>query len=50
LYPQTKASAANPNRCWDFWGYSGSNYHTRIGPQMQAVKAMIDRLLGQFPQ
>lgn len=32
LYPQTKASAANPNRCWDFWGYSGSNYYTRNGP------------------
>ena len=29
LYPQTKTSAANPNRCWDFWGYSGSNYYTR---------------------
>jgi poly(3-hydroxybutyrate) depolymerase len=40
---------ANPNRCWDFWGYSGSNYYTRIGSQMRAVKAMIDRLLSRFP-
>ncbi|KLK92771.1 hypothetical protein AA309_12890 [Microvirga vignae] len=50
LYPQTKASAANPNRCWDFWGYSGSNYYTRNGPQMRAVKAMTDRLIGQSRQ
>jgi poly(3-hydroxybutyrate) depolymerase len=49
LYPQTKASAANPNRCWDFWGYSGSDYLTRNGPQMRAVKAMVDRLIGQAP-
>jgi hypothetical protein len=50
LYPQTKASAANPNRCWDFWAYSGSSYFTRNGPQMRAVKAMVDRLIGQSPQ
>jgi hypothetical protein len=49
LYPQTKASAANPNRCWDFWGYSGSSYYTRNGPQMRAVKAIVDRLIGQSP-
>jgi predicted peptidase len=49
LYPQTKASAANPNRCWDFWGYSGLSYYTRDGPQMRAVKFMVDRLLGPSP-
>jgi poly(3-hydroxybutyrate) depolymerase len=46
LYPQTTASALNPNRCWDFWGYTGLDYRTRRGPQMRAVKGMIDRLLG----
>jgi poly(3-hydroxybutyrate) depolymerase len=46
LYPQATASALNPNRCWDFWGYTGADYRTRRGPQMRAVKAMIDRLLG----
>lgn len=46
LYPQTTASASNPNRCWDFWGYSGPDYRTRRGPQVRAVKGMIDRLLG----
>lgn len=47
LYPQAAASATNPNGCWDFWGYSGPNYYTRNGPQMRAVKAMVDRLLGR---
>jgi poly(3-hydroxybutyrate) depolymerase len=46
LYPQTTASAPNPNRCWDFWGYTGPDYRTRRGPQMRAVKNMVDRLLG----
>lgn len=46
LYPQTTDSAPNPNRCWDFWGYSGPDYRTRRGPQMHAVKGMVDRLLG----
>ncbi len=45
LYPQTTASALNPNRCWDFWGYTGLDYRSRRAPQMRAVKGMIDRLL-----
>ena len=39
LYPQAAASAANPNRCWDFWGYSGADYFGQSGRQMRAVKA-----------
>ena len=46
LYPQVVDSPANPNGCWDFWGYSGDDYRTRDGKQMRAVKAMIDRMLG----
>ena len=46
LYPQTTESPLNPNRCWDFWGYTGLDYRTRRGPQMRAVKGMVDRLLG----
>jgi Esterase PHB depolymerase len=46
LYPQVAASAGNPNGCWDFWGYSGTGYYGQDGPQMRAVKAMVDRLLG----
>jgi hypothetical protein len=46
LYPQTRASFAplNPQACWDWWGYSGSNYDTRQGVQprwvVNAVKAL----------
>lgn len=54
LYPQTvvrNGFAAgswkwlyNPKGCWDWWGYSGIDYHTRDGVQIKAVRAMIDRL------
>lgn len=54
LYPQTvpRYGAAmgswswlnNPFACWDWWGYSGSAYHTRDGLQIKAVRAMIERL------
>jgi hypothetical protein len=47
LYPQTTQALVNPNRCWDFWGYSGLGYATQQGTQMRAVKAMVDRLLSQ---
>jgi poly(3-hydroxybutyrate) depolymerase len=44
LYPQTGSSMANPAGCWDWWGYTGPDYHTRHAPQIRAVKAMIGRL------
>ena len=54
LYPQTTARSGfafgstkwllNPKACWDWWGYTGSDYHTRDGVQMRAVKAMIEAL------
>ena len=54
LYPQTTTRyglafgsfkwVLNPNACWDWWGYSGSGYHTRDGVQMRAVRAMIEAL------
>ena len=34
LYPQTTASFSdptNPNGCWDWWGFSGSNYPYKVG-------------------
>jgi hypothetical protein len=46
LYPQATRSASNPNACWDFWGYTGSDYFGQKGKQMRAVKAMVDRVLG----
>jgi len=54
LYPQTVASYGlggwpprlvfNPHGCWDWWGYTTPDYHTRNGPQIRAIKAMLDRL------
>ena len=56
LYPQTIARNGhglsglrwsfvfNPRGCWDWWGYTDAQYHTRAGRQIRAVKAMVDRL------
>jgi hypothetical protein len=50
LYPQASIKTyfmlpwPNPKGCWDWWGYTGSQYHTKRGAQMGAVKAMVDRL------
>ncbi len=54
LYPQVDATSVpyNPNGCWDWWGYtsvgwwgfSGSTFLFRDGPQMNAIHAMIARL------
>ena len=42
LYPQTSTAATNS--CWDWWGYDSANYAKKTGPQMAAIKAMVDRL------
>ncbi len=50
LYPQTTARTylllpwPNPAGCWDWWGYTNSDFHLQNGVQIAAVKAMIDRL------
>lgn len=56
LYPQIVARSGwggapwsgsfifNPRGCWDWWGYTGTQYHTKQGAQIRAVKAMLDRL------
>ncbi|WP_041778706.1 extracellular catalytic domain type 2 short-chain-length polyhydroxyalkanoate depolymerase [Beijerinckia indica] len=44
LYPQIEISEANPQGCWDWWGYSGLNFQVRSGPQLSAVHAMVERL------
>jgi poly(3-hydroxybutyrate) depolymerase len=48
LFPQAEPSfqPLNPNGCWDWWGYGSEAYATRRGPQVMAVKAMVDDLLG----
>jgi hypothetical protein len=54
LYPQTVAREGwsfrswsfiwNPRGCWDWWGYTGAQYHTKNGAQIRAVQAMLERL------
>jgi hypothetical protein len=60
VYPQTTPSdgvaplfgVTNPEACWDWWGYLDADpettprYLTKAGPQIAALKAMIDRLTG----
>ena len=43
-WPWPGSYVFNPNGCWDWWGYSGVDYHTKRAPQIRAVKAMLDRL------
>ncbi len=49
LFPQVSASAVNPQGCWDWWGYTGRDYLTRQGPQIAAVRRMLDRLASHPP-
>ena len=44
LYPQSHSTIANPNGCWDWWGYGDARYFTKEGRQMAAVARMAARL------
>jgi hypothetical protein len=47
LYPQArKVESVNPYACWDWFGFTGADYATKKGPQMEALKLMIDRVSG----
>ncbi len=50
LYPQAKSSMANPQGCWDWWGFAESTWQinplhdTREGTQISALMNMLDQL------
>jgi len=53
LYPQVQPSQPtlmawwrpfNPRGCWDWWGYTGTDYAVKSGVQIAAIAAMLDRL------
>ena len=44
LFPQVDPGPLNPQGCWDWWGYTGREYLTRSGPQIVAVRRMLERL------
>jgi len=41
VYPQAHTTSSNPQGCWDWWGYTNSNYAVKSGPQMAAVRNML---------
>ena len=44
LYPFTVTSyfsPANPEGCWDWWGYAGQDYSQKTGPQMVTIHNMV---------
>jgi poly(3-hydroxybutyrate) depolymerase len=60
LFPQTKVdntprstaasgTLANPNACWDWIGWYGSNFAQKGGAQLSAIKAMVDHLSSGAP-
>ena len=42
IYPQTSTQATNS--CWDWWGYDSASYAKKSGPQMAAIKAIVDQV------
>lgn len=54
LYPQAAAltrrvagmtiGGANPQGCWDWWGFTGDDFAYRTGAQISALDRMVDRL------
>lgn len=45
LYPQIAANnPLNPLACWDWWGYTGSNFASHSGAQIAAIAQMMSQL------
>jgi poly(3-hydroxybutyrate) depolymerase len=48
LYPQAIESTANPEGCWNWWGYLGdADYAQKSGAQMRALYLMVNRVSGR---
>jgi poly(3-hydroxybutyrate) depolymerase len=47
LYPQVSARSANPEGCWDWWGYTGLDYLGKEASQISAIWGMVEHLAGQ---
>ncbi len=45
LYPQAVRNFLlnNPRGCWDWWGYTGPNYHNKKGPQMHMIAKVVEQ-------
>lgn len=50
IYPQVAANPLlNPLGCWDWWGYTGKQFDTQRGAQMQAVIRVLDGFMQALP-
>ena len=49
LYPQAQASDVNPRACWDGSGYTGPDYATLDGAQIEAMVQLINHIAGVDP-
>ncbi len=53
LYPQVEKSSLmpmNPQACWDWWGYTDSNYANKEGKQITAIYNMVQGLSNYLSQ
>ncbi len=41
IYPQAKQNPLNPNGCWDWYGYTGSDYSEKNGQQIQFITNIL---------
>ena len=45
LYPQVISNAVlNPKGCWDWWGYTGPQFASRLGLQLSTVRRMVEHV------
>ncbi len=46
LYPQVaNVPEVNTAACWDWWGYEGDDFHNKNGAQIQAIMAMVNKII-----
>jgi hypothetical protein len=48
LYPQALRTTLNPKGCFDWWGYTGADYATKLGVQNVAVNGMVEWLYNKY--
>jgi chitodextrinase len=51
LYPQTISSSSSPQNplgCWDWWGYTSSDFALKSGPQMKAIMSMVSQITSGY--
>jgi len=44
VYPQSAKSTGNPYACWDWFGYTGSNYTTKAAAQIEAIRNILSHI------